>query len=159
MPQVYLKTEFIRYSPHEAELPKTTKYCPDVCSSVEWASSHAPKGCRFNSQSEHMRGLWARAPCRRCVGGNQLMIRFHINVLFLSLFLRPSLSPSFLKINESIYFFKNYKILTQFCGWKMFLSMHLCMNWQLTYAWNLTLILFKKIFFLLITERKGEGER
>ena len=62
---------------------------PGWCSSVDWAPTCNPKGCRFDSQSGHMPGLRARSP----VGGVQGVTA---HWCFLPLFLPPF--PS-LKIN------------------------------------------------------------
>ena len=64
---------------------------PSWCTSVDWAPACEPKGRRFDSQSGHMRGLWARSP----VGGVQEAITHRC--------FSPSLSPSLplsLKINK-----------------------------------------------------------
>ena len=37
-------------------------FCSGWCVSVDWVLACEPKGCWFNSQSEHMPGLWARSP-------------------------------------------------------------------------------------------------
>ena len=69
---------------------------PEWYGSVGWASSHKAKGCRFNSWSGHMPGLWVRAPYGACTRSNQLMFLSHVDV---SLPLPPSLS-FVLKINK-----------------------------------------------------------
>ena len=40
------------------------KICPGWCGSVDQALAWEPKGRRFDSQSVHMPGLWARSPVR-----------------------------------------------------------------------------------------------
>ena len=64
---------------------------PGWCSSVGWAQACKPKGHWFNSQSEHMPGLWARPS----VGSTQEATTHW--------YFSPSLSPSLpfsLKINK-----------------------------------------------------------
>ena len=68
-----------------------TRYGPDQCGSVGWASSHKAKGHRFDSQSGHMQGLWVRYPVGVLLRGNQSMFFSHIDVS-LPLFLPPLLS-------------------------------------------------------------------
>lgn len=46
---------------------------PGWYGSVGRASSHAPKGCRFDSSSEHMSRLWVQSPVQMHMGSNQLM--------------------------------------------------------------------------------------
>ena len=41
---------------------KNNIYCHGWCGSVKWVPACKPKGQWFNSQSEHMSGLWARSP-------------------------------------------------------------------------------------------------
>ena len=36
--------------------------CPDLCGSVDWVLACKPKGRWFDSQSEHLPGMWARSP-------------------------------------------------------------------------------------------------
>ena len=57
------------------------------CGSVSWALSPKPKGRRFDSQSGHMSGLWARSP----VGGEQEEATqcFSLTSMFLLPFLPP----------------------------------------------------------------------
>ena len=38
------------------------KFSPDWCVSLGWVPACELKGCRFNSGSGHMTGLWARSP-------------------------------------------------------------------------------------------------
>ena len=67
------------------------------------ASSHAPKCCRFNTESGHIPRLQVQSPVRVHMGGNQLMFLSHISVslsLSFSLSLPPFLSLS--KINKHI---------------------------------------------------------
>ena len=64
---------------------------PGWCSSVDWVPACEPKGCRFDSQSGHIPGVWARSQ----VGGAwEATTHWHFH---------PSLSPSLplpLKINK-----------------------------------------------------------
>ena len=48
-------------------------------------TSCKPKGCRFDSQSEHKPRLWVWSPVKACTGGNRQMFFSHIHVSFLSL--------------------------------------------------------------------------
>ena len=64
---------------------------PGWCGSVDWVPACEPKGYRFDSQSGHMPGLWARSP----VGG----AREATTHWCLSLSPSPSL-PLSLKINK-----------------------------------------------------------
>ena len=70
---------------------KTSQNCPGWCGSVGWVWACKPKGCEFDSQSQHMLGLLVRYP----VGGAwEATIHWCFS---------PSLSSSFppsLKINE-----------------------------------------------------------
>ena len=47
---------------------------PGWCGSVDWVLACKPKGSRFNSQSGHMPGLWARSPVGRHARGNHTLI-------------------------------------------------------------------------------------
>ena len=44
--------------------------CPDPCGAGGWVSSFKAKGRWFDSQSEHMPGLWVQSPVRACAEGN-----------------------------------------------------------------------------------------
>ena len=75
---------------HQSGPFKKGEMSPSWCRSVDWARACKPKGCGFDSQSEHMPGLWDRSP----VGGEwQATTHWCFS---------PSLSPSLplsLKIN------------------------------------------------------------
>ena len=43
-------------------MPSYLSTGPCWCGSVDWAPAHEPMGCRFDSQSGHMPGLWVRSP-------------------------------------------------------------------------------------------------
>ena len=60
-------------------------YCSGWCGSVDWVPACEPKGRWFNSQSEHMPGLWARSPVS---GAWEATTHWHIGVS-LSLFVPP----------------------------------------------------------------------
>ena len=45
-------------------LSKVSFWCPDWCGSVDWVPAWGLKGCRFDSWSGHMPGLWARSTVR-----------------------------------------------------------------------------------------------
>ena len=63
---------------------------PGLVAQLVGASSHTPKGCRFDSGQDTPR-LWVRSSVGVHTGGNQLM--------FLSFFLSPSVSlPAFLSL-------------------------------------------------------------
>ena len=71
---------------------------PGWCSSVDCMPTCEPNGHQFDSQSEHIPGLWARSP----VGGMREATDPCISctLIFLSLFFPPFPSVSFLKRRE-----------------------------------------------------------
>ena len=75
-----------------------SNHCPDPGQGAQLVGAlpHTPKGCVLDPWSGHIPRLWVWSLVRAHVGGNQLMLLFHVNI---------SLSPSpssLSKINKHI---------------------------------------------------------
>ena len=62
-----------------------TLLSPGWCSSVGWTQACEEKGCKFDSQSGHMPGLWARSPVGGHMRGNHTLMFLPLSFSFPSL--------------------------------------------------------------------------
>ena len=100
----YRHTHPLQYSPWLlSPWSSRVKYLwwPWPVAQLAGASSCTPKGCWFDSRSEHITRLQVWSPVRACTGGNRWMFLSHIDVS-ISLFLPSSLSLC-LKITLKIF--------------------------------------------------------